>query len=341
MITKHTDDNKITVIAQDADDLLSLRRVIMAGDRIIADTTRVIKLDKDFSRPDRERIRVRISLQVQKISLDSTVDRLRISGTITESSNETVAHGSHHSVLLKTGEPCTIWKKKWSSMEKKLIKTQDDKIRFLLVAIDKSDCAIARLNGTHLEIMPNIYSGAAGKRYKTDFNIEGFFEQICKAVSTVSDRVIIFGPGNTKRKFANYIEKSLKSNPQVVEGIDSGGEDGIYTFTKSEIMKETMSESKIAKIAGIIDDIMLMASKRSKKFTMGFDETAKANEFAAIQSLVFSDKALEDIDEEKIIRFLNDVESKGGNIFSVDSSTDLGLRVTGLGGIVSTLRYAV
>ena len=39
--------------------------------------------------------------------------------------------------------------------------------------------------------------------------------------------------------------------------------------------------------------------------------------------------------------FLNDVENKGVEIFSVDSSTDIGLRVTGLGGIVSLLRYSL
>ena len=42
-----------------------------------------------------------------------------------------------------------------------------------------------------------------------------------------------------------------------------------------------------------------------------------------------------------VIDFLNDIESKGVKSYSVDSSTDIGLRVTGLGGIVSLLRYAV
>ena len=42
-----------------------------------------------------------------------------------------------------------------------------------------------------------------------------------------------------------------------------------------------------------------------------------------------------------MIDFLNDVEEKGVKIYSVDSSTDIGLRVTGLGGIVSLLRYTI
>ena len=39
-----------------------------------------------------------------------------------------------------------------------------------------------------------------------------------------------------------------------MEGIDSGGEDGIYTFTKSQTMREIMSESKLAKVSSIIDE---------------------------------------------------------------------------------------
>jgi protein pelota len=73
---------------------------------------------------------------------------------------------------------------------------------------------------------------------------------------------------------------------------------------------------------------------------MGFDETFNANQIGAVESLVFSDKAIQD-NEQKMIDFLNDVESKGVKIYSVDSSTDIGLRVTGLGGIISLLRYAV
>ena len=42
-----------------------------------------------------------------------------------------------------------------------------------------------------------------------------------------------------------------------------------------------------------------------------------------------------------MIDFLNDVESKGGELFSVDGTTDVGLRVSGLGGIIALLRFPV
>jgi protein pelota len=346
MITKIIDENSISVIPEDSDDLFNLRRIIKQGDTVVGDTTRVIKQEKDYSRPDKgERIRVRIALTVEKISLDDVLDRLRIGGIISESSNELVPHGSHHSFILKVNDGTTISKKNWLPIEKFLIESNNKQTGFLLVAIDTSDCGIARLMGTHLQFIPNIYSGSGGKRYKTNFNIEKFFEQVQQALFSIikkTDSVIIFGPGETKKRFANFLQKSqTQYKIQVVEGIDSGGEDGIYIFTKSQAMKEIMSESKLAKVSSIIDEIMVMANKKSQKFTMGFEETFKANQFGAVDSLVFSDKIIQTNDEKQIIEFLNDAESKGVKTYGVDSSTDIGLRVTGLGGIVSLLRFPV
>ncbi|MDH3361139.1 MAG: mRNA surveillance protein Pelota [Nitrosopumilus sp.] len=345
MITKIIDDNSISVIPEDSEDLLNLRRIIKENDKVIGDTTRVLKQEKDYSRPDKgERIKIRIALVVEKISLDGVLDRLRVGGTISESSNESVPHGSHHSFILKINDGITISKKKWLLIEKELLESSNNQVSFVLVAIDTADCGIARLRGTHLEFMPNIYSGSGGKRYKTSFNIEKFFEQTQQAISSIfreGDIIVIFGPGETKKRFANFLQKSQKYKIQVVEGIDSGGEDGIYTFTKSQAMHEIMSDSKLSKVASIIDEIMILANKKSRKFSMGYNETFNANQIGAVESLVFSDKAIQDNDEQQIIDFLNDAESKGVKIYSVDSSTDIGLRVTGLGGIVSLLRYSI
>jgi len=348
MITKIIDDNTVSFLVEEPDDLLVLRRIIKNQDTIISDTTRVIKQDKDFSRPDRgERIRIRIALEVEKIALDAVFDKLRIHGTITESTNEAVSKGLHHSILVRIGDSFNVVKKKWQSIELKLIKTKDESLGFVLVAIDKGDCGIGKLKGTHLELMQNMYSGSSGKQYKTNFNIQIFFENVAKALNTVlreNYSLVIFGPGETKRQFANFLAKSPISKAhkiETVDGIDSGGEDGIYTFTKSRAMQQILGQSKLAKVSAILEEVMIRANNKSRKFTMGFEETKKANDLGAVESLVFSEKIIQTHDEEQIIQFLNDVESKGVKVYALDASTDIGLQVSGLGGIVSLLRFAV
>ena len=342
------DDNSVALIAEESDDLFTLRRIIQAGDKLVGDTTRAIKQEKDFSRPDRgERVKIRISLDVEKISLDDTVDRLRVQGSIVESNNESVKKGSHHSLILKIGEPITLIKKKWSAFEKKLVFEKGDRSNFLLVAIDTTDCGIGRLSGTHLNLIPNLYSGSSGKRYKSKFNIEEFFSDVSSAISSSireGDRMIVFGPGETKKRLVNYLSDKPNFKDvqiQVVEGIDSSGEDGIYTFVRSEAMRQTLVKSKIAKVSSILDEIMSMVNKKSNKFTMGFSDTVKANQAGAVQSMVFSDKIFEQHEEDKIIEFLNEVEENGVEVYAVDSTTDVGLRISSLGGIVSILRFPV
>ena len=152
------------------------------------------------------------------------------------------------------------------------MKSSNNQVSFVLIAIDTADCGIARLRGTHLEFMPNIYSGSGGKRYKTSFKIEKFFEYVYQAVNSIikeEDTIVIFGPGETKKRFANHLQKLQKYKIQVVDGIDSGGEDGIYTFTKSQTMHEIMSDSKLAKAAAIIDEIMILANKKVKNSQWG------------------------------------------------------------------------
>jgi protein pelota len=338
LIVKKIDENAVALIPEESDDLFTLRRIISKGDRMIGDTSRAVKQEKDFSRPDKgERVKIRISLDVEKVSIDEVVDRLRVQGTIVESDNASVSKGSHHSLTLKIGDAVTLIKKNWNEIQRKLIFEKKDHSTFLLVSVDTTDCGLGRLSGTHLKLLPNMYSGASGKRYKSKFNIQDFFKDVQSAISTLirdGDSIVIFGPGETKKRLANFLLEvpSIKGHKiQVVDGIDSSGEDGIYTFIKSDIMKQTLDTSKIAKVSAILDEIMLRANKKSTKFTMGFDETSKANEMGAVESLVFSDRIFEKQDEDKIIEFLNQVESKGVEVYSVDSTTDTGLRVSSLG----------
>ena len=89
MITKTLDENTISLMPEDSDDLLTIRRILKNDDKIIGETTRVIKQEKEYSRPDKgERVKVRLAIRVEKISLDNVLDRIRVGGTILESNNE-------------------------------------------------------------------------------------------------------------------------------------------------------------------------------------------------------------------------------------------------------------
>lgn len=352
----NSSDKAYFVISEDADDLFSLRRIIEGGDYVIADSTRVIKQVGEYARPDKgERIKVRVSIRVENISFDQSIDRLRIAGIITASSNELVSKGTHHSLTLRVGDSITIDKgRKWSNLEINILRKSGDTSGFILIAIDTQEAAIAKLSGTHLEIIPNIYSGKSGKRYpqavKKDSKTESFFDDIARTISGLlivekdRFRAIIFGPGETKRRFYNFLSTTTDIDKNVflvLEGIDVAGEDGIYVFLRSTAMKEVMKTSKLASVSSIVDEIMSLVSKGENKFAIGIHEVQNSASIKAISNLVLSDSIFRTAAESEVIRLLNLLEGQGAKVYAVDSSTDIGMRVSALGGVVALLRYAI
>ncbi|MDQ4073478.1 MAG: mRNA surveillance protein pelota [Thermoproteota archaeon] len=345
-------ENKIMAIPEEPDDLFNLRRVIDIGDSIIADTSRVIKQEKEFSRPDKgERIKVRINLKVEKISFDNTIDRLKVSGVIISSSNENIAKGLHHSVTIKINDTIILEKAKWDKDMLRILSENKADFKYILVSMDSSEASIGELNGTNLKVNPNIYSGKSGKRYsikeKNEVHAKVYFESIRSQLDIHKQdevKIILFGPGETKKKFFNYIkgEKDYENvDLIIVEGIETSGEDGIFVFLRSEVIKEILTNSKITSVTRILDNLLHQISKGEKKYAIGINEIKHASSLNAIDSVVYSDKVFLDIGENEFIKLLNEIESKNVKTFATNSSTDIGLRVSALGGIIALLRYQI
>ena len=86
------------VTPESIEDLWVLRRILKNGDIITSQTKRVIKNQKEFTRPDKgERINVKLSIELENISIDQVLERIRISGKITETTDESISKGSYHS----------------------------------------------------------------------------------------------------------------------------------------------------------------------------------------------------------------------------------------------------
>jgi protein pelota len=347
------------VVPKDADDLFTLRRTIQNGDYVVGDTTRVIKRIKEYGRPDRgERVKVNISLKVENTALYDSVDRLRITGIITNTDNELVSRGSHHSMTVRIEDTIMIEKdRKWHDNEVNILSRSGNTEDFILVAIDTQEAAVAKVSGTHLQLIPNIYSGQSGKRYQTSKknnpDIEGYFADVSRTIQSIVDnddatnasRAIIFGPGETKRRLYNFLDTGKnrieKAKLTLVDGVDVAGEDGIYVFLRSPALKEAMSSSKLAAVSSILDDVLRLVHKGELKYAMGMQEVTYATSIKNIECLVFSDAIFKTSDEDSVLKVINSAENYGGKIYAVDSSTDIGLRVSSLGGIVALLRYSI
>jgi protein pelota len=349
MIVKSSKDNTFVIIPEDADDLFALRRIIKNNDVIVSDTTRVVKQVKEFARPERgERVKVRIALRAESASLDMAVDRLRVNGVIINSDNELVPRGSHHALTIKPGDLFSLEKGRWSELDMSILNKTAGTQGFVLVSIDRTEAAIARISGTHLKMVSNIYSGFSGKMYQSkEQSMDSYFDEATKVMLNIKsekDAIVIFGPGDTKRRFYNYIVNKGEFDGykiSVVDGVDVAGQDGIYVFLRSSMVKDVMGTSKLAAVSSMLNELMRRINTNDTRIAIGMKEVSDAADMKAVDSLMFSDSIFGHADEDAVVNLLNTVEGYGAKAFATDSSTDIGMQVSSLGGVVALLRYAL
>jgi protein pelota len=342
----------VTLTPEQPDDLWTLRRIISKGDLVAGETSRVYKDLGEYSRPDKERIKVTVTVEVEAVQLDSTFSRLKVSGKIMDVSNELLNKGSFHSLTVSEGHRVSIRKPNgFSGVQLRLIegagKPRDS---YVVIAVDQREAGIGVIKGTHLQILPTIESGVTGKMYQDSKKGAGgnYFEKIADALAVVypqNAKVFVLGPGTAKEKFVNYLQRERKEfgDVQTIEGSDVAGEDGVYMALRNPNLQEALSESRLAKVTRLIQEIMRRISLGDSRIALAFRDSLKAAKQGAVESLIMADKIFfqKGIEEDEIVDLLNSVEEYRGETFLLDSTTDLGAQVNTLGGMVALLRFAV
>jgi protein pelota len=340
----------VTVTPVTPDDLWSLRRVISKGDLVASESSRVLKETSEYARPDKERVKVKITVEVEQVKLDSSISRLRVSGKIVDVSNDILTKNSFHSLSISEGHSVGIKKPGgFSSIQIDLIKgSTSESDNYAIVALDGREAGIGIVKGTRLQILPQVESGLSGKMYhdakKTPTN---YFEKISDALAIVypqKSTVFVLGPGNTKNSFANYLLQNRKefSKAEVLEGSDVAGEDGVFVSLRNPNLQMALGESRLAKASKMIQEVMRRISVGDSRVALAFNDNLGAAHAGAVESLLVSEEIFsQNIDEDRIVELLNTVEEFKGQTFLLDSSTDIGAQINRLGGVVGLLRFVV
>jgi protein pelota len=334
------------ITAEDADDIWILRRVIKEGDIITASTTRLAKRVNDYSRPDRgERIRVNVRLLVEKIKLDNLLNRLRIHGKIIEADSELVQKGSYHSLAIYPGYSFKIEKPKGFSEKDVKLLTSSKKGECIIVAcLDYREAGVGIIVGSNLRLITTIHSEHEGKMYYgREVKKEEYYKNIEKVLNSFKNdckKLVLIGAGEAKREFANFLKnKGHKFDVNIVDGVDASGLDGVYLAVRNSNVKKLLKETKMGKIASILDEALERIRKGDERVAISFKDVNLASRYGAVDKALISNVIFKDISEVELIEVLENIEKNRGEAYLVDESTDLGKQVNGLGGAVALLRF--
>jgi len=335
-----------SVTIESADDLWTLRRLIRKGDVVVARSSRVVKRDEEFSRPDRgERVKVTIALAVEDVHLDSSIERVRVRGKIVESTDESINESGFHAITLSPGHSLKVVKQKWTSLDTRLVKSsREASARYVLLAIDRREAGVGLLSGSHLSVLTNIESGLGGKM--SDEPSSGpYLSKVVAFVSQVArdgDVVVLAGPGRTKNVVGNLLSTESKGRYglHTLDGFDLTGPDGVRALVRFEGFKGIAKESVLVEMGAVVGEAVRRVSSGGSKVAYTLRRVKEAAAAGAVDACVVSDDIFSTgVDEEQLVETLNSIEEQRGTIYLADSSLEFGKQVSSFGGIVALLRY--
>jgi protein pelota len=337
-----------SLVIESTEDLWILRRLISIGDTIVTRSSRVVKREDEYSRPDKgERVKVTVALSVAEVHLDSSIERIRVKGTIVEASDESVGKAGSHSITISPGNSLTLRKEKWTGLDIKLVHSASaTSRRFVLVAIDRRDAGVGTLSGSHLSVLTTIESGLSGKMSEEQSSKPYFakVEEIVSQTYREGDEVVVAGPGNTKSAFVNALKGELggKASVRLIEGFDMTGSDGVRSLVKAPSFQQVAKDSALVEMQKLVEEAVRRISMGDRKVAYTLPRVKEAAVAGAVESCAVSDNVFSSgVNEDQVVATLNLVEEKGGSVHLADSSLEFGKQISSFGGIIALLRYPI
>ncbi|MCD6511582.1 MAG: pelota family protein [Thaumarchaeota archaeon] len=340
MIVRGLDERKgIAILTPEGpEDLITLRRLVEKGCHLKADTTRLIKPRGEYQRPDRgERVKVRITLEVERAELDGSLNRLRVLGRVVESSSDLVERGCHHSISISPGDTVGIRKE---GLKAELLGKREEGL--ILVAIDYRSAGIGYLIGSGFRVVQEVRSGIGGKMYRSKGAVGEYLDKVVKLVLDLCRdcRVVVSGPFDLKLELAKRLKK-IGYDVVVLEGLDVSGLDGVSLMVNSRQFRQALKGCRMAEIAEAMEEFSRRLYKSGETVALGFEEVLRASELGSVDRLLVSERAFRWVGEAELIGLIDRVERMGGKVYLVDESTSLGKQVSLNGGLIALLRYPI
>ncbi len=345
---------KLNLVPENLDDLWHLFNVVTSGDEVQAKTTRLVKTEREDSRPTKgKRKSVVLRIKVEDVLFDSESERLKIRGVIVDAPEELSAKGSYHSIYVKINTHLSIIKEQWMKhhlerLERaSRIKTQP----IIVVALDDSEFCIAVLRHYGFDIKSEREKRPPGKREpekRTRALNEGLKLLATSLLAVWREEkgpIVIVGPGYMKDVFKNHLKER---NPELakavskVASVSSSGIAGLREALRSGILGQITTEIRANIEAEYVEEILKRLGQKRTDVTYGMRETQVAAELGAVKRLLIADLTIRKMEKEGDSTFeelLKSVEKRGGEITVVSSRHEGGEKLLGLGGVAATLRF--
>jgi protein pelota len=330
-------EGEIKLVPENLDDLWHLKYIIEPGDVVFSLTKRISE-SSDKLRSDKEKVTVRIGIEVERVEFHRFANRLRIMGRIIAGIEES----GHHTISISIGKELSIIKE-WKDEQLRRIKYAKEASKqpeVIIVTIEEGEAVIGAVRQWGVEELSNVRKsyGKDAASYRLDF-----FSEVLSQLENLDFRyAVLAGPGFTKTDFAEFVSER---NPKIAKHMmivdtSSIGTRGFIEVLKRGTLRRIGSEIRLAEEAEYME--LLLEKIAKGKAAYGFEEVKKAYEYGAIEVLLIADEFLRRQREKwDIDSFMREVEALKSKIVIMSTEFEPGKRLMALGGIAALLRFDI
>ncbi|OGS49019.1 MAG: mRNA surveillance protein pelota [Euryarchaeota archaeon RBG_16_68_13] len=330
---------EIKLRVENPDDLWHLHNLALPGDLVRASTYRREESKADKIRPERmEKVRVTLTIRMEKVEFQAFSDRLRLSGVIVEGPQDL---GQHHTLNVVVGDVLSIIKT-WKAHELRRIEeaveaAQRPMVTFL--SLDDEEALLARLRQYGVQEVATIRAPGHGKMFPTGDAKTVFFEEILGKVrsSDVGEALVLVGPGFAREEFREYLRIHEPALAARIQGhaAPHAGMRGIQEAMRSGLGSKLFEDARVAQESRLVEAV-LEAIATDAPVAYGREEVGRAVAQGAVDRLLVSDPIVRDPAVEAIMKA---TERARGTVFLVSEHHEAGKQLVSLGGLAALLRY--
>lgn len=358
MIVKKVDEVKrsLTLVPESGLDLLNVFRLVQPGDILFSETSRELKRERAWGRPDSERVTVTLGIEVEKKNVDPLMRRVSFGGRIVYESRPLDLVGKYHTIRLHPGVEVIVrrargFERLMAFASNYLGSRRRRRGRvFLCVALDNEGVAVAEFSDAGLK---TLYSERISSFDKEAFQEreKEFEERFGEVVEVLRGylrkredaEVVVLGPQIFVDDFMRFLKREGKDVLKRVGRtgyVSVGSEEGVLEAMRSGALREYAEAVKPLRDAAEAERFIEEMSRNPEKVALGLWEVLEAWRLGAVKKVLASESFLwEHIAEEDVARLLDAVESGKLEMQVLLDGLEASEKVSGFGGIVAFLRY--
>ncbi|MDZ4256671.1 MAG: hypothetical protein U1C71_03620, partial [archaeon] len=285
--------------------------------------------------------------KTNKVEVDAHSSQLRVTGSIESGSpGEFVELHAMHSLVFGVRQPIAVKKTRLPAHEierLRQIEADSKKAKLVCVVLDDEEAVIVEVSGVGVKESARVKAYRSGKQYASQSKPDDYFSSIADILQhSPVGQMVIAGPGFTRQSLLAYLQERFPKGDKQFLSIPTHdtGMSGVKEAIASEAIAKAVGEYAMSRHAQAVDEVMRHLGKEDGLATYGFKQVEYAVEVGAASRVLVSQN-LYDSNRERVDIILALAKRMGIPSPILDSDSDPGKQLDGLGGIAAILRYRV